>query len=336
MSNTMKIVQIAGPDNAQWVDTPIPTLEADEVLVKVAAITTCPHWDLHILGGVSMYPGGTIDYPYIPGQPGHEMTGEVAAVGSGVDDFAVGDHVVAWRDPGQVRQGCYAQYVPFQAKNLLKIPTDLPPAAISSLELAMCVQVAFDQFATITFETSTDEQGEGVSGRRFAVSGLGPAGLIAVQMARSYGAREIIAIDPLPERRAMAMELGATKAIAPTEEEFPAGVTSEHTVDMAIDCTGLKVSIEFLLARTRQNVLIFGLLREDVSFGFAQWRSGVSLMGYGFHNRAAAERALQLVLDGKVNLEPLATHELPLSRYADGVALLRTKEAIKVRFLPWA
>lgn len=326
MSRTMKLLQIVEPHNAQWVDAPVPQPEPDEVLVKVAAITTCPHWDLHILSGEPMFPGTPNEYPYTPGQPGHEMTGEVTALGSNVSHLKVGDRVVAWRDPGKVRQGCYAQYVPFLAENLLKVPADTNPASVASLELAMCVQVAFDQLAEVG----------GVAGTRFAVSGLGPAGLIALQMARCYGAREIVGIDPLEKRHALASELGADKVMPPDSALFPAGTTGEHAIDVAIDCTGLKAAVEFLMERTTKSLLAFGTLREDVSFGFAQWRSGINLMGYGFHNRGAAEKALQLVLDGKLKLEPLATHELPLARYAEGVELLRAKEAVKVRFLPWA
>jgi threonine dehydrogenase-like Zn-dependent dehydrogenase len=58
-------------------------------------------------------------------------------------------------------------------------------------------------------------------------------------------------------------------------------------------------------------------------------------MGYGTHYRRAAERALQLVVEGQLELAPLVTHTLPFSRYGEGVDLLRAKEAIKVCFLPW-
>lgn len=48
-----------------------------------------------------------------------------------------------------------------------------------------------------------------------------------------------------------------------------------------------------------------------------------------------AERALDLIVKGEVNLSPLATHALPLTQYREGVELLRKKEAIKVCFDPW-
>src|SRR5687767_8410107 len=103
------------------------------------------------------------------------MTGEVVALGPGVNEVAIGDRVAAWRDAGARRQGCYAQYVPCLAENLLKIPPNLAPEEIASLELAMCVQVSFNQLAKLA----------AVHGKRFGICGLGPAGLIALQMARS-------------------------------------------------------------------------------------------------------------------------------------------------------
>ena len=41
-----------------------------EVLVKVNAITTCPHWDLNIIDGQPMFPNMKMEYPYTPSQPG--------------------------------------------------------------------------------------------------------------------------------------------------------------------------------------------------------------------------------------------------------------------------
>ena len=76
------------------------------------------------------------------------------------------------------------------------------------------------------------------------------------------------------------------------------------------------------------------MLREDLVFG-ARHRSGLALLGYTGHHRAAAEQALAFVLSGDLRLEPLVTHTLPLTRYAEGVRLLEAKEAIKVCFLPW-
>lgn len=324
-NESMKILQIMAPGEVVWRDAPIPQPGAGEVLVKVAAITTCPHWDLHLMSGEPMFPGVPLPYPYTPGQPGHEMTGEVVALGPDVTTLHIGDHVAAWRDAGARRQGCYAQYVAFQVENLLKIPPELPPAAVASLELAMCVQVSFDQLQPL----------DAVRGKRVGISGLGPAGLVAVQMARAYGAAQVVALDLVPARRTLAAQLGADVVLAPADPQFFAGAEGAYALDAAIDCTGLKVSIEFLMRHTKAVVAVFGVLRETVEFGWDHWRRGFKLLGYEPHNRRAAEQALQLILQDRLNLLPLATHTLPLARYQAGVDLLRSKQAIKVRFLPW-
>jgi threonine dehydrogenase-like Zn-dependent dehydrogenase len=299
-------------------------------------VTTCPHWDLHLMRGEPMFPGRALSYPYTPGQPGHEAMGEIVALGAGVSGLtggvsglAPGTRVAVWRDPGHQRPGCYAQYACVDAQNVIPVPAHLAPQAIAPLELAMCVQVSFDRLLLL----------DGVRDKRFGVSGLGPAGLVAVQMARAYGAREVVGIDPLPERRALAKRLGADAVLSPdpgdlpASEAFPGPRSGEQALDAAIDCTGLKVSIEYLMDRTRQVVAIFGVLREDVIFGARHW-SGLSLLGYGRHNRPAAERALALVTKGQLDLSPLVTHTMPLESYQEGIELLRAKKAIKVCFLP--
>jgi threonine dehydrogenase-like Zn-dependent dehydrogenase len=326
MHETMKVLQIVEPGSARWETAPLPTPGAGEVLVRVESVTTCPHWDIHILEGEPMFPEQPLTYPYAPGQPGHEAMGTVAALGAGVHEFALGERVVAWKDAGHHRPGCYAQYVVMAVEHLLSLPPDVDAAAVTSLELAMCVQVSFDQLHGLS----------AVEGKRFGVSGLGPAGIIAIQMARAYGASEVVGVDPLPQRRRVAEELGADRVLAPDDPRLPPGRLVATSLDTAIDCTGLKPSIEYLMARTNEVVTIFGVLRDEVAFGRAQQRGGFMLMGYAMHNRQAAERALQLVLDGKVALAPLATHCLPLTRYAEGVELLRRKEALKIRFDPWA
>ena len=154
-------------------------------------------------------------------------------------------------------------------------------------------------------------------------------------MARAYGASQVVGIEPLLARRMLAGKLGVSTILAPSTDALAPDRTGPQALDAAIDCTGLKASIEFLMDRTRQAVAIFGVLREDVTFAARHW-SRLALLGYGSHNREAAERALALIKTGQIQLAPLVTHTLPFTRYDEGVALLGNKEAIKVCFLPWA
>ena len=115
----MKIVQIGAEGAFDVLEIPTPAPGPGEALLRVEAVTTCPQWDLHLRHGEPMFPGHRFEYPYPPGQPGHEATGEIAAVGEGVTELAVGDRVSAWRDPGHKAHGCYAQYVLRKAADLI-------------------------------------------------------------------------------------------------------------------------------------------------------------------------------------------------------------------------
>jgi len=132
------------------------------------------------------------------------------------------------------------------------------------------------------------------------------------------------------------MQLGADEAWDPAGYIWPDGRAHPNAFDTALDTTGLPVSIEALMGSTRETVSLFGVLREQVRFGSEHWWGGFSLLGYGTHTREAAEEAYRLIIEGRLKLTPLITHRLPFTRYADGIELLRTKEAIKVLFDPWA
>ncbi len=322
----MKLLQIEQPGKAVWREAPVPDLAEGEVLVKVQGVTTCSHWDMHIMDGIPMFPDRPLSYPYTPGEPGHEAVGEVVAVATGVRNLEVGMRVAAWRDPGGRRQGCYAQYVALAAGHSIRVPNSLAPEAIASLELAMCVQGSMNRLQAV----------DGVTGKRLCISGLGPAGLIAVQMARACGVREIIGIDPMSDRRDLAKQLGADSVLAPSDSSLPTDRFAQNSFDAALDTTGLREVIEKLMLGTNEAVAIFGVLRDEVKFGPAQWWGGFALLGYGTHERSQAEQALQLIEKGQLDLSPIVTHQLPLTHYAEGVDLLRQKRAVKVLFLPWA
>jgi len=323
----MKILQIMAPGQAEVREMPTPAPGPGEVLLKILAVTTCPHWDLHIYGGQPMFPGQDLTYPYSAGQPGHEAAGEIAAVGDGVTSVQVGDRVSAWRDAGHHRPGCYAQYVVHEEANVIRVPADQDPAELAPVELAMCISASFLMLKEMNV----------IQGRRFGVNGLGPAGLVALQLARAEGAAEVIGFDPLPARRELALRLGADRVVDPLGEEgqpFPRR-HQPGCLDCGIDCVGLKATVENLMDLTRDVVALFGVQREDYTYAPRHY-GGLRLCGYPGHFRAAAEYAVQQIEAGALDLAPLVTHRLRLEDYAEAVGLLQRQEAIKVCFLPWA
>ena len=322
----MKALQIIAPGQSVIIDVPMPHPGPGQVLLRIEAVTTCPQWDLHLRHNEPMFVGHRFVFPYPPGQPGHEATGEIAAIGSGVVDLKPGDCVSAWRDAGQTIPGCYAQYVVHHAENVIRVPAKLPPEAVAPLELAMCVGSTFLMLRSM----------DAVKGRRFAVSGLGPAGLIALQMARAEGASTVHGFDFNATRREYALTVGldaASDPREPTTNVFPARPAAS-AIDCAIDCVGGRSSAQFLMDHTADVVALFGVQREDYTFSPRHYR-GLRLCGYPGHHRAAAEYALDLIRRDLLDLSPLVTHHLPLERYQEGIDLLERQEAIKVCFYPW-
>ncbi|MDQ8200833.1 zinc-binding dehydrogenase [Pelagicoccus enzymogenes] len=321
----MKAIRYEAAGQPEWVEAPIPDPGPGQVLLKVEGVATCPQWDMHLMRGESMVPGGVIDYPTAIGHPGHEAVGIVESLGGGAEGFAVGDRVALWQDQGAGRDGCYAEYVIADTANLIAVPKNLSIEEIASLELAMCIQVSFDQILNIA----------PIEGKRFGVSGLGPAGLLAVQLAKAYGASEVVAFDPVEARRDLALSLGADRVLDPRDPEcFPYNRFKPERLELAVDCTGLPVSVEFLMQRSREVVALFGVLREEVRFGFFHWCGALHLVGYGNQNRFAAERALQHIKSGSLKLAPLISATMPLSDYRKGIELLQKQEAIKICFTP--
>lgn len=323
----MKILQLTAPGSFSILQIPDPEPGPGEVLLRVTGVTTCPQWDIHLHRGEPMFPGQPLRFPYTPGQPGHEATGEVAALGAGVQGFALGDRVSAWRDPGHHRPGCYAELVVHRAEDLIPVPADLPVEATSPVELAMCVG------SSLLLLRGMDA----VRGRTFGVSGLGPAGLIACQMARAEGAARVVGFDLAESRRRLALEHGwVDEALDPRqapEDRFPRRGQGVPQLGSSIDCVGGRASAGFLMDRTADAVALFGVQREEYTFAPRHY-GGLRLCGYPGHHRAAAEYAVDLIRARRLDLRPLVTHHLPLERYAEGVDLLLRQEAIKVCFRP--
>ena len=321
----MRSLQIVAPNEAVVVDLPTPEPGPGQVLLRVLAVTTCPHWDLHVLSGEPMFPGVPLEYPYQPGQPGHEACGDVAAVGEGVAGLNVGDRVCAWRDQGHDRPGCYAEYVLIDENLVIPVPRELLPEACAALELAMCMS------AHVMFAEKLDA----VAGRRAGVFGLGPAGLVAVQLLKAAGAIEVVGFDPLPQRRAAAEAWGAARTLDPANREAKA-FPKRHSpgcLDLAIDCVGAAAVVHEAMRVTRDLVVLFAVQREPYVFGPECW-GGLTLAGTQPHTREAAEYAAARLQSGQLDLGMLVTERLPLAEYARGVDLLRRKKALKIAFVP--
>lgn len=319
-----RLLQLTRPGAFEIVELPSEPPGRGQVTVAVEATTTCPQWDMHLWRGEPMFPDRALSYPFTAGAPGHEMVGRVIAVGDGVTHLHEGQRVAAWRALSMDRHGTYATEVNHDESRLLPIPDGPPTEAWAPLELAMCVCALLRDLSEHGF----------LPCERFGVCGLGPGGLIAAQVARAMGVRQVLGFDSLESRRHFARRQGWCDAIDPASHDRPSHRGGHDAMDVSIDCVGSAAVVDFLGPRTKHVLALFGVQREDYTFKRDYFGGPpLRMWGYPDHNLPAARFAHALILAGKLNLAPLATHRVPLRDYSRAVQLLLDREAIKVCLL---
>jgi threonine dehydrogenase-like Zn-dependent dehydrogenase len=174
----------------------------------------------------------------------------------------------------------------------------------------------------------------GIAGKRVAVNGLGPAGLIALQMMLAEGAAEVVGVDPNGSRRRLAFDLGASQAVDPGGEGSEGSEVlplrgRDGAVQLSIDCVGYPDAVRFIMDRTNEAVALFAVQRDE----YLLFHRGLTVIGYPGHSREAAEYALKLIVDGNLDTSLLISHELSIEDYDKGVELLARQEAVKIGFV---
>jgi threonine dehydrogenase-like Zn-dependent dehydrogenase len=329
----MKGLQITRPGRFAIVDVPRPEPYPDEVVVQVMAINSCTHWDLTVWDGVDIFgrPGHP-EYPYYVGGPGHEWSGVVVERGERVSSLNPGDRVAYWGSPPGLRRlrggareyGGYVEYVTAHERSVLPFVqgADGPAGPLSWREMAMLEMLSCVTQGVVTAGDLT--------GQRVAVSGMGAAGLMMLQALKTLGPDSLTAIDVDPGRCGLALRLGADRAVRPGSAEWDA--LKEDEFSLSVDCSGVPAALEGDLEHTAGRLIIFSVPE-------AEWRVPVGARRRSTtieYTRTPAGRpgryARHLLASRQVDVRPLLSAEVPIERFADGLDLLRRREAIKVTF----
>jgi NADPH2:quinone reductase len=207
-----------GPEVLVPEERAIPALGDGEILVKVAAAGV-NRPDVMQRMGLYPPPKGATDIP------GLEIAGEVAALGSGVTRWKVGDKVMAL-----VGGGGYAQFCPVHESHALPIPTGLSMTQAAAIP---------ETFFTVWYNTF--ERGHLKAGETLLVhggsSGIGTA---AIQLAKAFGAK-VITTAGTAEKCEACRNLGADVAVNYKTEDFVAitkQATNGHGADVVLDMVG--------------------------------------------------------------------------------------------------
>ncbi len=317
----MRVLQIQAPRKCEIVDRPVPQVQDNEVLVEVKACVTCPHWDITLWTGVDIFERpGYPRYPIPAGFPGHEVSGVVVKIGRAVRNFRTGDRVATLVDGGTESPGFYAEYVSRPEDTVAKLPDFVSYESGASLEMANCLAPFVRRLGNL-------------AGKRVGVTGVGPAGLLAVQMLGAVGAAEVVAMDVLPERLELARKSGATETVNTGTPEGLQALQAKP-LQACVDCSGRGAALQTALDHTQGLVAVFGVIHGEAKLSTRHWLQGLSIVTCLPRTPEDTTFMLDMLAAGKLNAEALVSARLPFERYAEGVQLLIDKQAIKVCFYP--
>lgn len=208
-----------------------------------------------------------------PKRLGYCGIGYVREIGSAVKDFAVGDRVLVYH-------GYHANCNVVKTSRLTKVTND----ALSSLDAAFVIIASMGLGGVRRLEIEIGESA--------MVMGLGLLGLFSVQFCRLNGAYPVIAADPNPVRRDLALKLGADYALDPTEEGFVDRVkelTGGKGINACVEVTGISAAMKQALecASYMGRISLLGCTRvSDCSVDYYRMVHKPAVQLIGAHNVA--------------------------------------------------
>lgn len=313
-----------------------------EVLIRVKKAGVCGtdrhiyEWDEWAQGRI---PTGIVT--------GHEFAGVVEAVGPGVERFTPGmrvsgeGHITKWQDYnsrtgnahiardtkiiGVDHDGCFADYLLLPQSNVWPLHEDIPDEFGAVMDpLGNAVHTVMEA---------------GVSAKSVLITGVGIIGLMAVSVARAAGASRIFVTDTNRARLELAKELGADEAYHAIEDEGFIERIREQThgegVDVLLEISGVPSAIDqgFEALRNGGTASLLGIPSKAMAFDLTQHVIFKGAKVLGINGRRMWETWYQMesmLLAGKLGLDKIITHELPMEQYNDAFRLMRSGEGIKI------
>lgn len=339
------VVKTTNGPGAELKRVPVPEIGPDDVLIKVKATTICGT-DLHIYEWDPW-----AESRFLPPQVfGHEFSGIVVEIGENVTQVEVGDHVSAEThivcqacpqcQTGQSHvctntkilgvdiDGCFAEYVKMPARNLWRNDKSLPFDRASIMEpMGNAVHTVLSG---------------AVAGKSVAVIGCGPIGIMATAVAKATGAASVTALDLNDYRLQLAERMGADCVVNSGETDpvtYVKNLTDGYGVDVVLEMSGhpraIQQGFEMLTNAGRMSML--GLPTKPVEIDVTNQIVFKGATVHGITGRRMFETWKQtagLLQSKRVDLEPLITHRLPLSRFEEGFELMKNGKSGKVVLLP--
>ena len=330
-----------GENDIELREIPEPIPQANEVKVRVEATGIC---------GTDLYGYSAVKPPVVLG---HETAGIVAEVGKEVKDIKVGDRVTTEttayicgqckfclsknynlcthrKGLGSAVNGAFAEYFVIRKESIHQIPPHIDFNSASLFEPLSCaVHAVMEQANLLSHET-------------VLVLGPGPLGLLTAQIAKSLGAKVIICgIEGDEKRLSIAKKLGINQVFNIKKKDIQGCLTNltlGYGFDVVFECSGSVEAVEYGLNYIRKGgrYIQEGIVHQPVKLRFDQilFDKELSIIGSRTQKPSSWDKAINLVNEGKVNLEELVSDVLLLSNWKEGFRRAKKKNSIKIVLRP--
>jgi len=331
----------AGPELQLNPAKAIPTPGPGDVLIRVTHAGICGT-DRHIwewdAWAASRIPVGITT--------GHEFVGVIEKTGSAATKYKPGLRVSAEghispgigynartgnahiaKDMvilGVDRDGCFADYVCVPEENVWPVHESIPDKVAAVLDpLGNAVHTVMSA---------------GVSAKTVLVTGVGIIGLMAVTVAKAAGASRIFVTDVDKNRLALAKRLGAVEAYTATDRTWLDDIRSQTRgdgPDVLLEMSGAVSAINdgFAALRPGGTAALLGIPSKPFTFDLTNHIVFKAATVLGINGRKMFETWYQmesLLLSGRLELDEIITHEIPMEDFATGFKLMQTGEGIKI------
>ena len=337
----MKAAVWYGEDKLIVQEVPTPEIGEEEALLRVRAAGVCAT-DYHIISG-------KLKIGKAPNIQGHEICGEVVKINSKRTDIPVGQRCVVATSLGcghcdacregkaylcnesaeigyQPHNGGYAEYVKVPVSAIVPISDAVSDKAGAILESTVCPTESLMRLG-IPFAGNV------------VIAGTGPAGLAFLLLAKLMGAGQIIVLvrDEKSTRRALAY--GATHVVnmktSPDPVAEVSAITKGKKADVVIEATGAKPVIEGMFDYVKKggNVILYGIPGDGEQIVFPVTKmivEEISVHGT-VGNTKAWYPLVEIIEAGKLDIEPLVTHEFTLDRINEAFDLFRKKDPTLIK-----
>jgi L-iditol 2-dehydrogenase len=315
---------------------PIPTVsEADDVVIKVKSCGICAT-DYKAIKGIRK----NVNFPFTPG---HEPSGIVAEVGSGVTEFQEGDEVIIMPSgfcgkcrhcqsfkphycehafttggdgPADVRPGAFAQYLKTKEGSVFAKPASVSFDAGALSEPLSGAWKGLIQYSEMSI------------GDDVVIIGVGSIGLLCMMVAKAAGAGKLIAVDTSDHVLKNALALGATHAVNPKTENARDRVYEimPHGPDLIVEAAGPIQAVELMVELRRRGTRwnLFGITTEEtfeLAGGHTHFLEGRMDSSFGT-TTLAMSKAIRLMESGLVDTEKIISHRFPLEKLHDAIEVM--------------